>query len=905
MKRNGFTMVELLMVVVILGVLSVIGITGVSHLIDKAKEEQNLERENTLKMAAEGYFQANKSALPKDIGERETIQAKYLKDKNYLKEDIKNSKGEECITKSYVDVYKETRTKYVYTPYVFCGDEDNTRKETPGEAPTIEMYFSDSSGEKKPQPLKNVNSATLYIKITGGVTSGNAIAIDGYSFSIFSDNKTERVVKEVYNSGSLSGGGKSEISIPVKVKDYIDITRETQVKARVKVINKLGKTATKEISATYGDADNPYCKNLSGQATSATDWKTSRTITAECTDDDGSGCIRATFTRTWPNRYQTDAEYAYIQVKDNAGKVNLDDDYITRKDPCKEPAPEDSCRVRVNVDNTAPTVTVKVYNAKTNKLLKSETVNNSKLNATINLTTSATANTVNGWMNNENYPAGLRIETTTKDNIHLDKWEWKTTGAISPALQNDENKKGTYGKGTNANCGLTDAGEPKKFYLSAEGKRTGVYTVKDKAGNTVKVTITANLDREAPPKPTVSLTSGYTAGKWTNKSITATANGTKKDKHGNINNESNWLKYSYILHNYYKDKDYAKELSSVVINKTYEGKNNIKFKSCDKAGNCSVGAAKEVWVDFTKPVCKSTKTAKGENPKGWLGLDKKGIKEKAILEAKCVEKASNFNSGCTGITEYKYTYDSKINTGDASANGNKKTITMEDKAGNKIKCKNYPVKIDHKKPTCSVKKTARSCGSRQDSCPGVTIKYTYEDDFSGIKSHPNNLSNQKSDVGKKDVVDNADNVGKCAGVDVKVHTDRKYILKNRPGTCTSSCCGYKSCRTKACGCATYNSGKSCKKCGSTDVPTTCDVWANGSKSGHNGRQCAVWNYKTVCHSCRHKSFGCQTYKKCANKACGAKTCTSVKCCGYVCGSEWSAYGQSSTGCASKSRKRYT
>ena len=42
---------------------------------------------------------------------------------NYLKEDIKNDKGQSCMKESFVRVFKLGQTDYSYTAYVYCGDE--------------------------------------------------------------------------------------------------------------------------------------------------------------------------------------------------------------------------------------------------------------------------------------------------------------------------------------------------------------------------------------------------------------------------------------------------------------------------------------------------------------------------------------------------------------------------------------------------------------------------------------------------------------------------------------------------------------------------------------------------------------------------------------------------------------
>ena len=122
-NKKGFTMIELLGVIVILGILSVMAIVSVTRLITKSKTEQKNSQAKTLMMAAESYMQANKNNLPKTIGEVKKVSASELKSTNYLKNNLKNADGASCMEKSFVRVYKYSATSYSYVPFIYCGNE--------------------------------------------------------------------------------------------------------------------------------------------------------------------------------------------------------------------------------------------------------------------------------------------------------------------------------------------------------------------------------------------------------------------------------------------------------------------------------------------------------------------------------------------------------------------------------------------------------------------------------------------------------------------------------------------------------------------------------------------------------------------------------------------------------------
>ena len=194
MKKNnkGFSLVELLAVIVILGLLATIGIVATTSLVDKAKKDKMDSQKNTVTMSAQTYMQNNKNLGPKIIGETKVIRVSDLRKMNYLTEDIKNEKGESCMEKSYVRVYKLSNTEYTYTTFLYCGNEEIPAKQDVP-TPKVEAKFSDSTGEIKDKNLNNVSDAYLYIELNAASEeeiqeykdNGTEILMDGYSFSIF------------------------------------------------------------------------------------------------------------------------------------------------------------------------------------------------------------------------------------------------------------------------------------------------------------------------------------------------------------------------------------------------------------------------------------------------------------------------------------------------------------------------------------------------------------------------------------------------------------------------------------------------------------------------------------------------------------------------------------------------
>ena len=81
-NKKGFTLIEILAAVTILGVLSIVAVVSVNRIIQKAKQNHYITAEDNLEMAGQSYVQQNRNALPKAIGQKKQIPLKTLVEKN-------------------------------------------------------------------------------------------------------------------------------------------------------------------------------------------------------------------------------------------------------------------------------------------------------------------------------------------------------------------------------------------------------------------------------------------------------------------------------------------------------------------------------------------------------------------------------------------------------------------------------------------------------------------------------------------------------------------------------------------------------------------------------------------------------------------------------------------------------
>ena len=78
LNKKGFSMVEIIATVAILGVISTIAVFSVTNIIERGKQEHYESTEKTIKMSAESYVQANRKYLPKNVGDKKQIYLKQL-----------------------------------------------------------------------------------------------------------------------------------------------------------------------------------------------------------------------------------------------------------------------------------------------------------------------------------------------------------------------------------------------------------------------------------------------------------------------------------------------------------------------------------------------------------------------------------------------------------------------------------------------------------------------------------------------------------------------------------------------------------------------------------------------------------------------------------------------------------
>ena len=119
-NRKGFTLLEILTAVAILGLLMTVAIAGYSKYVEKAKKRYYQKQEELLVQAGRDYFNDNRNTLPRAPGETNCVKLKVLLDGRYI-DKVVDYKQKACNdVDSRVCVTKLNNTKYLYHGELNC-----------------------------------------------------------------------------------------------------------------------------------------------------------------------------------------------------------------------------------------------------------------------------------------------------------------------------------------------------------------------------------------------------------------------------------------------------------------------------------------------------------------------------------------------------------------------------------------------------------------------------------------------------------------------------------------------------------------------------------------------------------------------------------------------------------------
>ncbi len=548
-KRNkkGFTMLELLAVIVILGIVATISIVSVQRLLVKAKAQYYKSQEESMVMAGQNYLEANKTAQPKISGQLIKLELKSLRNSKYIENVVDYSKKECNIDNSYVQVFKY-KDELRYMPYLDCLPDYKTDLNADDKKPNIVISYLEAFTSKPKVEIK------LKDEHNGLFT---------YYYKIYKDDKL------VYSSDNIDGKGTTEeIKKMYKLNDYVP----GKIKVVVTAINTYGNSITKSATQDFADKTPPICKNIIGDSTT---WTTgSREISVECDDGNGIGCKKQIYTK----KFSSDTRVGIITIEDKAGNKT-------------------DCNVNVYIDKAPPSVTVKIYKRESNGEKIGSPIQTKQTKGSEPLDIEVIEDNVGGWLNKENYPSGVIIEANYEDSVNVSKieWRWNASG-----LKKTDSNVNTYPEGK---LEITEPNKQKGKYLPsliAEGYRKAQMIISDEAGNKATINLTVPMDRTAPTKPVLQNSHD---NKWVNFDYSISGTTTEA-----LSGIRDWA-YSWSSQGKYETYANSNKTSYTTTNFSSDINQDVYIRACDVAGNCSEPAVSKIKIDKQKPTC--TKSGEG------------------------------------------------------------------------------------------------------------------------------------------------------------------------------------------------------------------------------------------------------------------------------------------------------
>ena len=309
-NRKGFTMVELLAAIAIMGILATIAIVSVSSVLDNAEEKHYETQEKNMIMAAQSYAQDNRNILPKAVGDTRTITLQELQKAKYIGKVVDRSK-KNCDEGS-VTIFKYSKDGYSYRMHLVCPSKEIGSEEEDVAGPVIIL--------KNDQTDNNYQNPYFTYEIKEN--SENDGKIISYSY-------------QVYNNGVLV---RDTGNVPVsKAKELPQkkVSLKELVPGRLTIVFTAvnhygGKTTQKILNRDYQDPNGPECGEVLPKREV---WEniSEVNLTIKCIDTKGSGCARELFTQ----RFTEDSRTNIIEISNKAGNKTpcVVGTYIDKKGP--------------------------------------------------------------------------------------------------------------------------------------------------------------------------------------------------------------------------------------------------------------------------------------------------------------------------------------------------------------------------------------------------------------------------------------------------------------------------------------------------------------------------------------------------------------------------------------------
>ena len=628
-KKKGFTLVELIAVIVILAILALIGIPAYNSIRSKTLQKQYENLVVLIETTAEKYASANGVSLINveeliNEGLIETDDGKYIYDP-------RDKKILNCYLIEVTYDKGKYNAKYLDDASFAPGDD------TVCDLDTARAFSGDVNIIIKDIATGRTDYAyNEWIK----ATSGLELSVDRTNMS-----GSEVIDKYKWLGGNGQTGNEEKIIVTS------NSSLNTVFNLEVVTLNKLKYYAT---TAVKIDVMAPFIEDV--EVSGGNDWSKGRVITVKASDKGGSG-IAGYYTG---EKSCLTENVSYVSSNKNSHTFNLNsadifsggDDktyYVCVKDAVGNVAQYDK-EIKLNIkDKTAPncvwegdstdwtnndrTITLKCkddmsgcdpqyseFSKTYSKTTKTDTLTYTIKDRGGNKT--VCTKTVNVYVDKDkpnlptldNKSGGkwskddvLVIAKSSDANSGIAKWQYKYDS--SKDWLDDPDGQYTYGGITYKRYDNENKTYNAKY--SAERSENTYIRACDKAGNCSEAASTKiNIDKTPPNKPTLDNKSG---GNWSKNGffVIATSNDTGSGiakwqyKYDSVNS---WMEepagnYTFLGTSYNRYENNNKKYNAAY---SAERSESTYIRACDVAGNCSEAASTPINIDRTAPTAPTT-----------------------------------------------------------------------------------------------------------------------------------------------------------------------------------------------------------------------------------------------------------------------------------------------------------
>lgn len=300
-KNKGFSLVELLAAIVIMGLLSTVAIVSVNYFLQKAERDYYKTQEDEIIMAAKSYTQDNRNSLPKRVGMKTEITLDTLQKKKYIGDVVDRHKNSCNSQTTVVKIFRYDKNNYSYSVYLDCKTYQSDKKSYDGQIGDIAIEFK--TGESLlPNDATNLDVGynTINSKVTIPTDNGKIVS---YQYIV------SKAGKELKNSGEINGRLKSKIEFTIPLESYlpgnIKITViATDYYGNSKTVSKEKEIRNKNAPECYDKVENNSWTNKSVE------------VSAKCRAKNGRKCQKDIYSQLFAGE---DIEIGTIEIVDKDG----------------------------------------------------------------------------------------------------------------------------------------------------------------------------------------------------------------------------------------------------------------------------------------------------------------------------------------------------------------------------------------------------------------------------------------------------------------------------------------------------------------------------------------------------------------------------------------------------------